>query len=157
MILIEATFEDFDMNHESRRLVFGADHAGYALKTALIETAQSLGFEVVDIGTRGLESVDYPDFIAPVITEVLEGAVGILICGSGIGMSIGANRYKGIRAALCITPEMAQLSRAHNNANILVLGERLISTDDAIQTLKAFLETPFEGGRHARRVEKLDT
>ncbi len=144
------------MSNSKQRLVFGADHAGYDLKTTLINTSKAQGYEVVDMGTHGMESVDYPDFIAPVVTEVLKGCVGILICGSGIGMSIGANRHKGIRAALCLTPEMAKLSRAHNDANVLVLGERLMTSEEAILTLKVFLETPFEGGRHARRVCKLE-
>ena len=144
------------MNHAKQRLIFGADHAGYDLKTALINAVKAQGYETVDVGTNGTESVDYPDFIPSVVSDVLKGAIGILICGSGIGMSIGANRYKGIRAALCLTPDMARLSRAHNDANILVLGERLITPEDAILTLKVFLDTPFEGGRHARRVEKLE-
>lgn len=137
-------------------LVFSSDHGGVSYKEFLKESALNLGYNIIDCGTHSTVSVDYPDYIEPVVKEVLAGAIGILICGSGIGMSIGANRFKGIRAALCSSSLMAKLSREHNNANILVLGERLIGKDEALACLETFLNTPFQGGRHERRIEKLD-
>lgn len=137
-------------------LVFGSDHGGFEYKELLKQVVREWGYEVIDCGTHSTVSVDYPDFIPPVVKEVLAGARGILVCGSGIGMSIGANRFPSIRAALCGDILMAKLAREHNDANILVLGERLIGKDQAIAILKAFLETPFLGGRHEKRVEKLD-
>lgn len=144
------------VGHSKGTLVFGSDHAGFEYKEFLKEYIHDKGYSVIDCGTHSVESADYPDFIAPVIKEVKAGAIGVLICGSGIGMSIGANRYRGIRAALCCSLAMAESSRTHNNANILVLGERLISQEDALACLETFLETPFEEGRHTRRVNKLD-
>jgi len=137
-------------------IAFSSDHAGLEYKELLKKTAQNLGYTITDCGTHSTESVDYPDYIEPIVKEVLAGAKGVMICGSGIGMSIGANRFKGIRAALCFDGLMAKLAREHNDANVLVLGERLIDTEEAVSCLEAFLNTPFEGGRHARRVEKLD-
>lgn len=137
-------------------LVFGSDHAGFEYKELLKEFAYDQGYTIIDCGTHSSESVDYPDYIEPVVKEVLAGAKGVMICGSGIGMSIGANRFKGIRAALCVDGLMAQLAREHNDANILVLGERLIGKEEAISCLRAFLDATFQGGRHARRIEKLD-
>ena len=137
-------------------VVFSSDHAGFEYKKLLKEAAQSWGFAIIDCGTHSMEPVDYPDYIKPVVKEVLKGAKGVMICGSGIGMSIGANRFKGIRAALCFDGLMAKLARTHNDANILILGERLLGKEEALSCLEAFLKTTFEGGRHARRVEKLD-
>lgn len=137
-------------------LVFGSDHAGYEYKEYFKEVAEGWGYTVIDCGTHDQTSVDYPDFINPVVNEVRAGAYGVLICGSGIGMSIGANRFEGIRAALCCDGLMAKLAREHNNANILVLGERIIGKEEAISCLEIFLNTAFLGGRHQRRVEKLD-
>lgn len=137
-------------------LVFGSDHGGFDYKEFLKEVALDWGYNIIDCGTHSTISVDYPDFIEPVVKEVLAGARGVLICGSGVGMSIGANRFKFIRAALCCDSLMARLAREHNDANILVLGERLIGKDEAMACLEAFLNTPFQGGRHERRVEKLD-
>lgn len=144
--------------HENAKgtLTFASDHAGFEYKEFLKEVGQNWGYHIIDCGTHAPLSVDYPDFIEPVIKEVLAGAKGILICGSGIGMSIGANRFKGIRAALCCDSQMAGLARAHNDANILVLGEKLIGKERAIACFETFLNTPFQGGRHARRIEKLD-
>jgi len=147
----KATPKDFE-----ETIVFGSDHAGFELKQLLKKVAHEKGYQVIDCGSYSPQGVDYPDYIAPVVQEVLKGAMGVLICGSGIGMSIGANRFKGIRAALCVDGLMAKLARQHNDANILVLGERLLGKDEAISCLEAFLTTPFEGGRHARRVEKLE-
>ncbi len=137
-------------------LVFGSDHAGLEYKEFLKELSSTWGYEIIDCGTHSSESVDYPDYVPPVVKEVLSGAIGVLICGSGIGMSIAANRFKGIRAALCSDGLAAKLAREHNDANILVLGERLIGKEEAISCLEAFLNTEFQGGRHARRVEKLE-
>lgn len=137
-------------------LVFGSDHAGFEYKEFLKEVGRDWGYTIMDCGAHSTISVDYPDYIQPVIKEVLAGAKGILICGSGIGMSIGANRFKGIRAALCCDSQMAKLAREHNDANILVLGEKLIGKERAIACLEAFLNTPFQGGRHERRVKKLE-
>lgn len=137
-------------------LAFSSDHGGFEYKEFLKEVAKDWGYNVIDCGTHSTMSVDYPDYIKPVVKEVLAGARGVLICGSGIGMSIGANRFKSIRGALCCNSLMAKLAREHNNANILILGERLIGKDEAIACLEAFLNTPFLGGRHEQRVEKLD-
>jgi ribose 5-phosphate isomerase B len=137
-------------------LVFGSDHAGFEYKEFLKEVGREWGYTLIDCGTHSPLSVDYPDFIKPVVREVLAGATGILICGSGIGMSIGANRFQGIRAALCCDSQMARLAREHNDANILILGEKLIGKERAVACLEAFLGTPFQGGRHERRVDKLD-
>lgn len=138
-------------------LAFSADHAGYAMKKDLISYAQSLGHTVLDFGTHRLESVDYPDFVPPVVGAVLsaEANFGILICGSGIGMDIAANRSPGIRAALCHCELIAQCARTHNDANILCLGSRFIEGLAARECFLRFITTPFEGGRHQRRVDKL--
>lgn len=133
------------------------DHAGLALKNALLPELRALGYEPLNLGTDSADSVDYPDFGDVVARAVLnrEAQFGVAICGSGIGISIAANRHKGIRAALVTSAEAATLSRQHNDANMLCLGARLISEADAKASLKAFLTTTFEGGRHQRRVEKL--
>ncbi|MBI2707612.1 MAG: ribose 5-phosphate isomerase B [Proteobacteria bacterium] len=137
-------------------LAFSSDHGGYEFKEFLKNSAQEWGYTIIDCGTHSSDSVDYPDYIEPVVQEVLKGAQGVMICGSGIGMSIGANRFNGIRAALCMNNQMAQLARAHNDANVLVLGERLMSKEQALSCLDTFLNNTFEGGRHTRRVQKLD-
>ena len=139
-----------------KTLAISCDHAGLDLKEILKEAALQWNYRVIDCGTHSKDSVDYPDYIEPVVKEVLAGALGLIICGSGIGMSIGANRFKGIRAALCFDSLMATFARTHNNANILVLGERFMGKKEALSCLEAFLTHTFEGGRHARRVEKLD-
>ncbi|MBS0272730.1 MAG: ribose 5-phosphate isomerase B [Proteobacteria bacterium] len=143
-------------NHSKGTLVFGSDHGGYEYKEFLKDYARDWGYTVIDCGTHSTDSVDFPDYVPPVVKEVLAGAIGVLLCGSGIGMSIGANRFKGIRAALCFDGLMAKLAREHNNANILVLGERLIGKEEAASCLEVFLNTAFQGGRHEKRVEKLD-
>lgn len=136
----------------------GADHAGVPFKKKLKKYLETQGYLVTDVGSyEGEKSVDYPDFAQKVCTHVLaEQARGILICGSGIGMSIAANRYPGIRAALCWNSAMAKLSREHDDANVLVLGSRLISYRVAKACLEAFLEASFEGGRHQRRIDKIE-
>ena len=136
----------------------GADHGGFELKNRLSEFLRSEGHEVIDNGTNSPDSVDYPDFAKPVAHDILEkrAELGLLVCGSGIGISIAANRFKGIRAALVTNPDYARLSRQHNNANIIVFGGRFTAFEDAKEWLKIFLSTPFEGGRHERRIEKID-
>lgn len=138
-------------------IAIGSDHAGYVLKSAVADWLKEAGHEVLDLGTNGGESVDYPDFGRAVGEAVASGKAekGVVVCGSGIGISIAANRVKGARAALCMNGLMARLSRQHNDANILALGERLIGIETARDCLHEFLNTPFEGGRHQRRVDKL--
>jgi ribose 5-phosphate isomerase B len=137
-------------------IIFGSDHAGLGLKNVLMEHLRGR-FETRDVGTHTLESCDYPEIAVRLATEVLtQGATGILICGSGIGMSITANRFAGIRAALCANEYMARMSRLHNDANVLCLGERIIGVDLAKAITDAFLDTRFEGGRHQRRVDLID-
>jgi len=144
-------------DQDKRVVAIASDHAGYEMKTALKEEISSLGYGVLDLGTDGPDSVDYPDFAHALAEAVTQGKAGqgVLVCGSGIGVSITANRHPGIRAALCHNAETARLSRQHNNANVLAMGERIIGVDVARECLRAFLETEFEGGRHARRVAKM--
>lgn len=139
------------------KIAIASDHAGFELKQAVV---RHLGADkVLDLGTNALDSVDYPDFGFAVAKAIEEGKVaqGIVICGSGIGISIAANRNPAVRAALCMTPEMAKLSRLHNDANVLALGARLIEEKIAFECVDTFLNTKFEGGRHEKRVEKLKT
>jgi ribose 5-phosphate isomerase B len=139
-----------------RTIVFGSDHAGLGLKNILQEHLAGR-FTCIDVGTHSLESCDYPNIAGKLATEVLGlKATGILICGSGIGMSITANRFEGIRAALCANEYMARMSRMHNDANVLCMGERIIGVDLAKAITDAFLGTEFEGGRHQRRVDLID-
>lgn len=145
-------------------IAFGCDHAGFEgppfYKTEIIRHLESLGHIVVDCGTYSAESVDYPDFAAAACRRILAGEAGrgVLLCGTGIGISIAANRFRGIRAAVCATPQMAQLSREHNNANVLCLGRRILSLDEALNLIDIWLDTPFSGGeRHERRICKLDS
>lgn len=135
----------------------GADHAGFLLKESLRERLRGAGHDVVDHGTTSDQSVDYPDFAGQVAHDVADGRAerGILICSTGIGMSIAANKIVGIRAALVVNPEAARLTRAHNDANVMTLGAKFTSPEDAAELAKVFLETPFEGGRHDRRVNKV--
>ena len=145
-------------NTIAKNLVFGSDHAGYNLKSYLISQLSSVGdFTIEDVGAISEDSVDYPDFANKLSAwmERYPNYVGVLICGSGIGISIAANRFKHIRAALCRTVEDAKLARAHNNANVLVLGSRVTSESEANAILKVFMTTEFEGGRHQNRVNKL--
>lgn len=138
------------------KVAIGSDHAGVHLKEDLVEELTIQGFEVVDFGTHGKDSVDYPDIANRVCDAVLKGIpYGILLCGSGIGMSIAANRHAGIRAALCNDGLSAELSRKHNDANVLCLGARVLGPETAKRAMKRFLNTEFEGGRHLFRVEKL--
>jgi RpiB/LacA/LacB family sugar-phosphate isomerase len=139
-----------------RKLVIGGDHAGLELKSILIEALKADNYEILDCGTFSAESVDYPDFAQKVATVVLENKImGIIICGTGIGISIAANKIPGIRAALCYNLETASLAREHNDANIIALGARMLDTQLAIDIVKTFLVTEFAAGRHQRRVDKI--
>ena len=137
------------------KLAIASDHGGFALKEQIKERFSDI--EWLDLGTDSDESVDYPEYGQAMGKAITDGDVaqGILICGSGIGISIAANRFPAVRAALCTSVEMAELSRQHNNANVLALGERIIDQETAFACVEAFLNTEFEGGRHERRVSKL--
>jgi ribose 5-phosphate isomerase B len=139
------------------KIALGADHAGYQLKDQIKQHLQLQGVDVRDEGTSSSESVDYPDYARTVAHDVSEqrADLGILVCGSGIGMAITANKVDGIRAANVSTEYEAQMSREHNNANVLALGARIITADDALRIVDKWLTTPFAGGRHERRVEKI--
>ena len=138
-------------------VAFGADHAGVALKDTLAAALRAEGFAVHDLGTTGSDSVDYPDYADKVAAAVADGTaqLGVLVCGTGIGMSIAANRHPAIRCAVAHDVTSARLSRAHNNANVLALGARVIGELVALDCLHAFIGTGFDGGRHAPRVAKL--
>ncbi len=138
-------------------VIIGADHAGFVLKEGLKKVLAEKGLEVIDAGTDNGEAVDYPDFAEPVAEEVYAGRVprGILVCGSGIGMSIVANRFPGVRAALCLDEDTARMSRRHNDANVLVLAGRKTDLDTAEKIVAVWLETEFEGGRHQARLDKV--
>ena len=140
------------------KIVIASDHAGYYLKEKIKDFLQKENHDVIDVGCFSAESVDYPEFGAKAIEKILtkEAEYGILICGTGLGMSIVANRFPGIRAALCHEPFSAKMARLHNNANILVLGGRIIGDGIAIEIVKTFLKTPFEGGRHERRINLIE-
>lgn len=147
-----------DLLQSVRKLYLAADHGGVGLKNALKARYAGRGIEVVDLGTQGEASVDYPDFAGELcrrIQAVDFSEVGILVCGSGQGMAITANKFKHIRAALCWSVESAQLSRAHNDANVLCLGQRLVPEPLAFEIADRFLSTPFDGGRHLNRVQKI--
>ena len=139
------------------KIAIGNDHAGTQYKLAVITYLESKGIEVTNYGTNSEESVDYPDFVHPVANDVEIKAVdlGIIICGSGNGASMTANKHQGIRAALCWSVEIAKLAKQHNNANILSIPARFVSQQQAIDMVQAFLDTPFEGGRHQTRIEKI--
>ena len=139
------------------KVSIGNDHAGTEYKLAILGLLKSMNIEVVNHGTDGSDSVDYPDFIHPVANDVESGAVdiGIVVCGSGNGATMTANKHQKIRAALCWNKEITALAREHNDANILSLPARFISLTQALEMVKTFLNTEFEGGRHERRVEKI--
>ena len=137
----------------------GADHAGFELKQKLVAELRRLGYEPVDVGPKSLDPADdFPDYARPVAEAVSHGTAqrGVLTCGTGLGMSYVANRYPHVRAAVVWNPEIAELSRRHNDANVLVLPSRFLKDDDSLDILRRWLSTPFEGGRHQRRVEKID-
>ncbi len=140
------------------KIFAGSDHGGFLLKKTLVRRLTELGHEVVDLGTDSENSCDYPDFAHAVAEQILKepGSKGVLTCGSGIGISIAANRHAGIRAALCHNSLEAALSRQHNDANVLVMGGRLVGEALALDILERFFSTSFEGGRHQTRVEKIE-
>lgn len=140
------------------KIALGCDHGGWELKNIIEGVLKSMNIEVVDMGTGSEDSVDYPDYGEKVAEAVSQGEVdrGIAVCGTGIGMSIVANKYPGVRAALCHDSFTARMSRLHNDSNILVLGGRVTGREVAVEMLKQWLAAPFEGGRHKRRLDKID-
>ncbi|MGE0785304.1 MAG: ribose 5-phosphate isomerase B [Sandaracinaceae bacterium] len=139
-------------------LIAAADHAGVQLKDALVAHLREQGHDVEDLGTHGTESVDYPDFAHRVAERIAgsEGQLGLLVCGSGIGMAMSANRHPGVRAVVCSEPYSARMSREHNDANVLCVGQRVVGVGLAIAIVEAFMAAEFTGGRHVRRVAKID-
>jgi ribose 5-phosphate isomerase B len=139
-------------------IAIGSDHAGYEMKEALINWISEQGVPVIDFGPESTESVDYPDYAHAVTASILdeESVIGILICGTGNGICMTANKWRDIRAALCWNSEIASLARQHNNANVLCLPARFISIEEAIGIVEIFLDTEFEGGRHEKRVDKIN-
>jgi ribose 5-phosphate isomerase B len=144
--------------HKSINIQIGSDHAGVELKASIKSYLETLGYSVRDFGTHNTDSMDYPDVAHPVANAVLKDAnsLGILICGSGNGVCLTANKHQGIRAALCWLPELGALARQHNNANILCLPARFISEQTAKEIVDAYLNAEFEGGRHQNRVDKVN-
>lgn len=142
----------------SEKILIASDHAGFELKEQLERALGELGFEVEDLGTDSPESTDYADYAHPLAQKVSNGEVkrGVLLCGTGLGMSYTANRYPHVRAAVAWNPEIAKLAREHNDSNVLVVPARFVSEAQGVAILRTWLETPFEGGRHARRVEKIE-
>lgn len=141
------------------KIVLASDHAGFSLKEQLVSRLESQGHQIIDLGPFSTESVDYTDYAQNLCHAVLEGKGerGILVCNSGVGMSIAANRFKGIRAALCLFPKMAYYSRRHNDANVLALGGGFTGFFLASEIVDVFLSEEFEGGRHKRRTDKFDS
>lgn len=140
------------------KIALASDHGGYQMKNLIAQNLKNQGFEIEDLGTNSEESVDYPDFAQRVVQEILsqKAELGILVCGTGIGISIAANRHKGIRAALLYDDYVAQVAREHNNANILCFGGRTMKIEDVMHRIDIFLKAKYEGGRHNRRLCKLD-
>jgi ribose 5-phosphate isomerase B len=141
----------------TKKIALAADHAGYEEKEKIKTTLDELGIQYVDMGTNSSDSVDYPDYARKVADAVSKGEFeqGLLVCGSGTGMAIAANKVKGVRAAVAWSPDIARLARQHNDANILSLPARFTSAEDSANIVKAFFEADFEGGRHEKRVEKI--
>ncbi len=140
-----------------KKIAIGCDHAGFVYKDSIIDMLASQGVEVLDFGTHSPDSVDYPDFVHPVATKVETGEadLGIVLCGSGNGVAMTANKHQGIRAAVCWLEELAALARQHNDANVIAIPARFVSEALALSMVKTFVESDFEGGRHARRVGKI--
>ncbi|MFZ5928462.1 MAG: ribose 5-phosphate isomerase B [Acidobacteriota bacterium] len=140
------------------KIALGADHAGFSLKEFLRRELEAAGHEVTDFGTHSADSTDYPDYAHKVASAVAEGRCerGVLVCFTGEGMSISANRHKGVRAALAYNADVTELARRHNNANVLALGAKYLNPAQAWGWVQIFLETPFDGGRHERRVKKME-
>ena len=143
----------------TEEILIAADHAGFELKDKIQAELRRLGFGVKDLGTKSAESTDYADYAHPLARDISEGKHkrGVLLCGTGLGMSYVANRYPGVRAAVTWSPEVAELARSHNDANVLVLPARMVTEPDAVDILHKWLNTPFEGGRHERRVQKIES
>lgn len=141
-----------------KRIIVGGDHAGLELKRVLVDWLRTRDYPVEDIGTHDERSTDYPDYARKVAAAVANGdaPLGLLVCGTGVGMSIAANRYPGVRAVVCSEPYSATMARKHNDANVLCLGARVVGSGLATEILEIFLAAEFEGGRHARRVAKID-
>ena len=142
----------------AEHIPIASDHAGYEMKEKLEKALTEMGYAVDDLGADTEQSSDYADFAHPLAQKVSSGEAkrGVLLCGTGLGMSYVANRYPHVRAAVAWSPEIAELARKHNDANVLVLPARFLSDEDGVRILKAWLDTPFEGGRHERRVEKIE-
>jgi ribose 5-phosphate isomerase B len=142
----------------SRKVLIASDHAGFELKAALEQELRALGYAVEDLGPDSDASTDYADYAHPLAERVSSGEAerGVLLCGTGLGMSYTANRYPHVRAAVAWTPEVAALAREHNDANVLVLPARFVGTEEGKAILRAWLDTPFAGGRHARRIAKIE-
>ena len=140
------------------RIAIASDHAGFQYKTHIVARLREMGYDVIDYGTNSTEPVDYPEYIRPAAEAVARGDAdrGIVLGGSGNGEAIVANKVRGVRCALCWSVESARLSREHNDANVLSLGERLISLETALAIVRVWLSTPFEGGRHARRIAMIE-
>ncbi len=146
------------MNNTEKKIAIGSDHAGFSIKEFIKNKLLALGYQVIDKGAYSLESVDYPDFAHLVANDITSGACasGVLVCGSGNGICMTANKHADIRAALCWNQEIAKLARLHNDANILCVPGRFVNEEEASQILDAFLNTAFEGGRHQTRIEKIN-
>lgn len=146
------------MSETNGAVYVGADHAGVNLKARLLAELERLGYQGVDVGTSSDEATDYPDYAHRVARAIETGEAerGVLVCGTGVGMCMAANRHPGVRAAVAWTPEVAELVRRHNDANVLTLGARVLDEEEAVRILKRWLKTPFDGGRHARRVQKIE-
>ena len=142
---------------KDNKITIGSDHAGYELKLKVIEHLKERGIEAIDVGTYSTDSCDYPDFAHAVCKNVQDGVteLGILVCGTGIGMSMAANKHKGIRAAACSDTFSARLTRMHNDANVLCFGERVVGMGLAIDLVDNFIDADFEGGKHQRRVDMI--
>ena len=138
------------------KVFLASDHAGFELKNELKEAIKGLGYEVVDLGTNDKNSVDYPDYAHLLASKLEPNCYGVLVCGTGIGISIAANRHKNVRCALCHDEFTARLAREHNDANVIAFGARVIGAGVAISAVEVFLKTEFEGGRHERRVKKIE-
>jgi ribose 5-phosphate isomerase B len=146
------------MTTDSQKVLIASDHAGFELKRVLEGELKALGYQVEDLGPASDASTDYADYAHPLAERVSSGDAerGVLLCGTGLGMSYTANRYPHVRAAVAWTPEVAALAREHNDANVLVLPARFVGTEEGKAILKAWLDTPFAGGRHARRIAKIE-
>jgi ribose 5-phosphate isomerase B len=140
-------------------ILIGSDHAGFSLKSFLKEVMEQDGLQVVDVGCAADISCDYPDYARLLCERIQSGEAprGVLICGTGLGMSMAANRFRGIRAALCTSEYQARMSRAHNDANVLIIGGRITGVEIALSILRTWLETSFEGGRHQRRIDRIES